>query len=358
MIIAALVLLASVAAPPSPTAARATKARIDGKLDDAVLLYRQALRISPKWSEGWYFLGTIHYEKDRPRDCVKAMGEFVRLEPKVSSGYALLGLCLYQAQDYAGALTALIRAERLGLPRGEPLTDAASYHAAILYTRDENFERALQILNFFSNRDPLDPKIIEATGIAALRRPIFPKDLALEDRPLVYRTGRAVLTAGNRHVPEAAAQFAEIVADYPAAPNLHFVYGSLLINADPDKGIEVLNQELKLQPKHLPTLVLLGLEYLKRGEPEKAIAIGDDAVAAAPTNFTGHVVYGRALVESGKDLNEGIRQLEMASKLEPTSPQVRIALASAYAKAGRREDASAQRAEFQRLKKLLEEAVK
>jgi hypothetical protein len=37
---------------------------------------------------------------------------------------------------------------------------------------------------------------------------------------------------------------------------------------------------------------------------------------------------------------------------------VRIALASAYAKAGRREEAAAQRAEFQRLKKQLEGLAK
>jgi predicted Zn-dependent protease len=355
-----LLLLMALQAPPPPnaTAVRATKARLDGRLDEAITLYKQATRLSPKWAEGWYFLGTLHYEKDQPRDCVRAMGEFVKQAPQVSSGYAILGLCLYQANDYAGALTALIRAERLGLPSGEQITDVASYHAAILYTRDENFEKALQILNFFSNRQPLDPKIIEAAGIAALRKPIFPKDLPLEDRALVFRTGRAVLTAGNRHVPEAASQLAEIVADYPTTPNIHFVYGSLLINADPDKGIEVLNKELAIQPKHLPTLVLLGLEYLRRGEAEKAIPIGEAAVAASPTNFTGHVVYGRALVESDKDLKQGIHELELASRLEPTSPQIRIALASAYSKAGRREDAAAQRAEFQKLKKMLEEQVK
>jgi tetratricopeptide (TPR) repeat protein len=344
--------------PPSAVAARATKARLDGKLDQAILLYRQALKLSPKWAEGWYFLGTIYYEKDQPRECVHAMGQFTRLAPNVSSGYAILGLCLYQAKDYAGALTALNRAERIGLPRGEPLTEVASYHAALLYTRDENFERALQILNFFSDRPQLDPKIIEAAGIAALRKPIFPQDLPVEDRALVFRTGRAVLTAGARHIPEAVAQFADIVADYPTAPNLHFVYGSLLVNTDPDRGVEELRKELALQPKHLPTLVLLGLEYIRRGEWDQAAALGEQAVAAAPTNFTGHVVYGRALAEGGKDLSRGIYELELASRLEPTSPQVRIALASAYAKAGRREEAAAQRAEFQRLKKQLEGLAK
>ena len=200
--------------------------------------------------------------------------------------------------------------------------------------------------------------IVEAAGIAALRMPIFPADLKVDDRTLVYRTGRAVLTAGNRHAPEAARQLAEIAQDYPTAPNVHFVYGSLLINADPEQGIVELKKEIAIQPKHLPAHILLGLEYLRRGEADQAVAYGEGAVAISPGNFTGHVVLGRSLAESGKDLTRGVSELELAAKLEPTSPQVRIALASAYAKAGRREEAATQRAEFQRLKKLLEELAK
>ena len=56
----------------------------------------------------------------------------------------------------------------------------------------------------------------------------------------------------------------------------------------------------------------------------------------------------------GFDLTAGLRELETAMQLEPGSPQVRIALASAYAKAGRREEAAKQRAEFLRLRKSIE----
>jgi cytochrome c-type biogenesis protein CcmH/NrfG len=138
-------------------------------------------------------------------------------------------------------------------------------------------------------------------------------------------------------------------------PNVHFAYASLLIGVDPEKAASMLDEELRLQPQHLPSRILLGIEYLNRGEPERAIALGEDAVQLAPRNFTGHVVLGRALAESGRDLARGIRELEKAVKLEPTSPQVRIALASAYAKAGKSKEAAAERAEFQRLKKMLEE---
>ena len=338
-----------------PIAPKATQARLAGDLDKAVTLYRQGLKTQPNWAEGWYFLGTIHYERDQSKECVAAMGQFVKLAPEVSNAAAILGLCLFQSKDYAGALSALIRAERLGLPRGEALTDVASYHAAMLFTKDENFERAMKILNFFANRDPLDPKIVEAAGIATLRMGIFPSELPTADREVVYRTGRAILTAGNRRTAEAVRQFTAIVHDFPSTPNLHFAFGTLLIGADPEQAIATLRKELEIQPKHLPARVLLGIEYLNRGEPGPAVQLGEEAVALAPANFTGHVVLGRALAESGSDVSRGIQELEYAAKLEPASPQVRIALASAYAKAGRTKEAAAERTEFQRLKKLLED---
>jgi len=339
-------------------AAKATELRLAGKLEEAIPLYKQGLRTHPGWAEGWYFLGAMHYERDQARECADAMKRFVKLAPEVSSGYAFLGLCQFQSRDYADSLRSLNRAERLGLPRGDPLTDVASYHAAQLFTKDGNFEKALDILNFFSNREPLDPKVIEAAGITALRMPIFPQELKIEDRELVYRTGRAILTAGNRRTAEATRMLDSIAKDFPTTPNVHYVYGSLLVSTDPDKGIGVLQKELEIQPDHLASRVLLAMEFLKRGEPDKAIPYGEQAATLAPVNFTGHVMLGRALVESGVDLERGIRELEAAMKLEPTSPQVRIALASAYAKAGRKEEATAQRNEFQRLKKLLEEQGK
>jgi predicted Zn-dependent protease len=349
------------AKPSAPAAAasrkammdRATASRLAGRLPEAVTLYRQALRQQPDWAEGWFFLGSILYETEKPLECSEAFGQFTRLQPKVSAGFAFLGLCLYQLNSYSSSLRALNQAERLGLPQGEQLTDVASYHASLLYIKDQNFERALQILNFFSRRETIDPKIIEAAGIAALRKAIFPAELATDDRELVYRVGRAVLTAGARRAREAGEMLEAAIQDYPAAPNLHFVYGSLLIGGDANRAIAEFQREIELQPKHLPSRVVLALEYLKRGEAEPARKYASEAVEIAPDNFAARVAYGRALVEL-EELEKGIAELELAVKLEPTSPQVRISLAAAYQKAGRAGEAARERAEFLRLKKILE----
>jgi tetratricopeptide (TPR) repeat protein len=285
---------------------------------------------------------------------VESFARFAKIQPNVSSAFALMGLCFFQLQDYGNSLAALTQAERLGLPQGEQLADVASYHAAMLFTRDGNFEKALQILNLFSRRENIEPKLIELAGIAALRKSIFPGDLPADDRELVFRTGRAVMTAGARRTADANRMFEELIRDFPTAAHLRYVYGNLLLGSDPEAALRQFEQELKLQPEHLPSLVVMGLEYVRQNRFAEAKPVAEKAVRIAPENFTTHTLLGRALAEGDLDIPGGVAALEKAVALEPGSPQVRIALAAAYAKAGRREDAAKQRAEFLRLKKILE----
>lgn len=359
---AAMVLLLVMQAPAvNPVfrklADQATSARAGNRLDESVALYRQALKLNPAWAEGWYFLGSILYEQDKGAECAAAFQRFTQLQPKVSAGFAFQGLCLFQAKSFGPSLAALLRARQIGLPQGEQLTDVASYHAALLYTKEENFERALQILQTFSARKEIDPKLVEAAGIAALRRPLLPQESPLEDRELVYRVGRAVMTAGDRRAAEAVELFRGIVRDYPKTPNLHYTYGTLLLGGTPDEALKMFAAELEVQPGHVPSLVMLAVENVTRGDFAVAKPFGERAVKAAPNNFATHVALGRALL--GLDeVAPAIAALERAAKLEPTSPQVRIALASAYQKAGRSREAAQQRSEFQRLKKALEEVAR
>jgi len=52
-----------------------------------------------------------------------------------------------------------------------------------------------------------------------------------------------------------------------------------------------------------------------------------------------------------------VKELEEARKLAPNSPQVRIALATAYGKVGRKEDAARERQEFLKLRQQVDAAA-
>jgi len=349
--------IVAVAAPPASfdqISKAASQAREQNRLEEAVKLYGQAVKLRPSWEEGWWYLGTLHYEKDQYAECRDAFRRFIKLNAKAGEAFALLGLCEFQTRDFDAALAHLHRATSLGLPENSRLTDVLHYHEALLLTRLENYERALFVLSMLARKRSVTPDIVAAAGIASLRKPLLPHELPLGDRDLAAKLGRAVLAAAERKPAEAQALFDEIVAAYPNTPNVHYAYGSFLLVSDPDKGVAEIQRELKISGEHLPALVTLAMEYLKRGEPENGRPYAERAVKAGPENFAARAALGRVLTDLG-EVPAAIRELELAVKLAPDSPQVRIALASAYAKAGRKEDAARERAEFTRLRKLLDE---
>lgn len=348
--------------PPPPAiariAAQAVAARDANNLDQAVPLYRQALRTAPTWQQGWFDLGTIYYERDQYPQCRDAFRRVTALNARLSAGFALLGLCEFGRREFAPALQHLERASAIGLPNDADLTTVALYHAALLQTKAGNFERALQICRSLARGKPGDPQTILVAGLAGLRRNLFPQELPEGDRVLVIQLGSALLAGREQPAEQVFQRFDALVSQFPSTPNVHYAFAVLLLANEPDRGVAELKRELEIDPNHLPALVSLSLEYLKRGEAATAQPYAERAAILAPGNFAAHTCLGRVRLEGeNPDVAGAIRELEMAAKLAPDSPQVFFSLASAYAKAGRKQDAEKARAHFARLKKLSATAV-
>jgi predicted Zn-dependent protease len=195
------------------------------------------------------------------------------------------------------------------------------------------------------------PSVVEAAGMAGLRKPLLPAELPPTERELVLQVGRAVMASGARRPVEAQKEFENLVANYPKTPSIHYLFGSFLMISDPDAGLQELKKELEISPRSVPALLQMAFEYLRRGDAATALPYAQQAVEIDRESFVAHNALGRALVDSG-DLENGIKELELSKKQAPGSPQTRIALASAYAKVGRNEDAAHERAEFLKLKQL------
>ncbi len=335
-------------------ARQAAQARESERLDEAIRLYRQATRLRPSWTEGWWYLGTMFYELDRYEEGRDALRRYLALDPKAGPGHALLGLCLFQTKQYELSLVHLRQAGSLGF--GSPrIEQVALFHTGLLLARFEQFEEALRVYRDLVQLGNESAMVVEATGIAALRKPLLPAELPPQDREIVLLTGRAVSAASARRAAEADEAFKLLVARYPDAPNVHYLYGSFLLNSEPETGLKELLRELEISPRHLPALAQVAFEYQKRGEPDQGMKYAEKAVEVAPKSFVAHNALGRLLVDSGQ-LEKGIVELERSRQLAPDSPQTRFALASAYSQLGRKEDAEREMKEFQRLQKLLEES--
>jgi len=331
--------------------AAATEARQAERWEDAIGLYTKLVALKPDYVEGYWYQGTAYYTLENHQKCRDAFRRVVRLAPTNGAAHAFLGLCEFGLKDYDRALQDLVQARILGVGDTGDLGGIARYHAAMLMTRSEQFERALETLGEFAAEGNDNPRIIEAMGLATLRMPLLPNEAPPQRREMLLMAGRASYLMATRNTAAAEAAFKALATRHPETPNVHYAYGVYLLQEQPDKAIDEFKRELELQPGHASALMQIAYEYLKRGDGAAALDWARQAVDAAPRNFAARRAFGQALLETG-DIAGAVRELELGVKLAPDSPSMHFTLARAYQRAGRAEDADRARQEFTRLDRL------
>jgi tetratricopeptide (TPR) repeat protein len=332
----------------SEIASRADQERQAGRLDEAVKLYREGVKVRPKWEEGWWYLATILYDQDKYPEAKDAFRVLVSAQPKNGPATAMLGLCEFETGEYERALADLDRAHSLGLGTNEELISVTRYHTAILSTRSERFEAGYEALLAFAHQQNESLKIIEAFGLNALMMPLLPSEIPPDKRDLVLTAGRAAFYSAARRQAEAAKSFEELAARYPNVPNVHYAYGVFLLPERSDAALAEFQRELEISPGHIYSILQIVFEYIKRTDYAAALPYAERAVQLAPDAASGHNALGRVLLETN-DVARALSELELAAKIAPDSPQAHFALAHAYSRLGRKADAARERATFLRL---------
>jgi tetratricopeptide (TPR) repeat protein len=323
-----------------------------GRIEESIALYQKAVRLRPSWTEGYWHLGTAFYELDRYPEARDAFARVVRMQPKHAAAFGFKGLCEFQLKNYETALEDLMRAADLGVSGPNDLISAISYHTSITMTRLGRYEFALATLQGFAREGNDSPRVIEAFGMALLRIPMIPAELPADRREMVMLAGRGAYYRAARRPAAAKPAFELLVQRYPDAANVHYAYGVYLLEEDPDKAIEEFQQELKMSPGHVPSILQIAFEYLKRSEWESARPWAERVVELDPSDFAGRRAIGQVLLETG-DTDGAVEHLETGVKLAPDSPSMRFMLSRAYQRAGRQADAQRERAEFLRLERLV-----
>jgi tetratricopeptide (TPR) repeat protein len=345
---------AAQAAParPDPAFDEAVKlgdeARDAGRFDEAAAHYMKALKIQPKWAEGWWNLGAIFYEQDRYPEARDAFRNVVALDPNRGTAWGMLGLCEFQTREYERAGNSLLRGRTLGFDGNKELESVVRYHAALLYIRYEQFEIAYDILTEFLRAGNESPKVVEAFGLAILRLPFLPDEIPPAKREQVLIAGRAALDMAARRLDQARADFDALLAHYASEPNVHYAFGVYLLGQDADAAMKEFRRELEISPAHYPAMVQMAFEYLKREEYNEALPLAEKAVQLAPKMFPARNVLGRVLLELGQ-VERAVKELEEGARLAPSSPEMHYALGRAYRRAGREADAKREVEMFQKL---------
>ena len=333
-------------------AARATEARAQDRLQEAAELYEKALRLNPRWQEGWWYLGTLDYDANNYGDGVKAFRNLVELDRQNAGALALLGLCEFETHDYGSAFVHLQMAKSEGKALSDEIWHVLEYHLALLHILHGDFDAANKLLADLVVHNILSQNVEMALGLTLLRVPLLPDQIDPEKDALIAEAGRTGELMALEDYNEADKSFQQLARDYPTTPFVHLAYASMLAGlSEFEKAEEQLREELKVNPESAMPYILLARVDVHLNRFQDALPLAQEAVKLAPRSYAPHYLLGRALLAANK-VTEAVDELSIAKRLAPQDPEVRYNLALALAKAKRPKEAAAEHAEFQRLTAL------
>lgn len=331
-------------------AKRAEAARAADRIDDAIDSYGEGVRLRPSWSEGWWWLGSLLYDQDRFPEAQLAFKRFISIARDAGPAYAFLALCEYEARDSDRALRHFQEWARRGWPGNDALIDVASFHWALLLTREGHFSRALYLLVAKAQKLGASPSLVEALGLASMRMANLPEDYPPERRELVWLAGMAQLYSSLDDAKRSEQYADRLVLRYGREPNVHYFRGTLYgIQKLLDAAAEEYQKELRISPQNAAAMLELALVQIEDFQPNEAVPLAKRAVDLDPENPRARYALGRALFDAGRP-QEGVPELEIAERLAPSYGPIRYTLAKAYTRLGRTQEAKRETAAFLSLK--------
>lgn len=330
---------------------KAQQAYEANRVEDAAHLYSQAVALRPEWTQGWWALGMLEYERDHYPQCRDALTRMVALDSSAAPGWALLGLCEFRTRQYDSAFEHLKKAHVLVPPQQgrASLLDMADYHLSVLLTRQGAFEVAEEVLLRAALSIRNNPDMMFAAGVAALRMPMLPSDVPTKQHDVVSMAGKAYWDLATQPPAEAEADFRALVAKYPNFPNVHYFYGTFLAAHRPEQCAPEFLEELRVTPDSVPSRVQLALRYIVERKLDLALKFAREAVKLSPDSVGAQLALAETLRAQGNDEQALSAYLE-AERLDPVSPRIRLYLVNTYRALGRVEDMRGEQAEWNRLK--------
>lgn len=313
----------------------------------AVRLYRQAVQIRPEWAEGWWYLGTIAFDREQYADAAAAFTKVTLRAPKDANSFAMLGLSeikLHRTQD---ALTHLTKSLQLGVGDESNMRQVVLFNQATLLLDSGKFGAAQSILDQLAQQSKnLSDDFLLTLGRSVLG--IASPEAAAVLHDAVISAGRAEVLAANRDTQPALAAYAALVRQFPKLHNVEFAYGRFLLDNHLDnQAIAAFKREIENTPHHL--LARLGIAgALLTADPSSGLPYAEQAAKLAPNMEEAHYLLGAALLATDAPAR-AVTELETARSLNTHDPRVYFELAKAYKRLHRDSDAAQARSKFTQL---------
>ena len=132
--------------------------------------------------------------------------------------------------------------------------------------------------------------------------------------------------------------FEDLVARYPRARGVHFAYGLVLSREGSPAALPMLRREVDLFPDHGEAQLEIAFELPRARRPRTGAGSGPQRRPGCCRSRSGATWRSAGPCSRPAPLEEAVAELERARVLEPDARDVYVALAQAYARAGRTDD--------------------
>lgn len=255
--------------------------------------------------------------------------------------------------EYAASMKDMQKADAIGPGNDKALADIVAYHLAVLLNASGKSDTARQILSNLLFRGVHSEDLQVALGLSILRVPVLPSQLAPSKDALIHEAGSAAGFIALKQYDQAENVFTGMLTKYPHTYFVHYAYGAMLASEGKDDAAkEQFKEETEVNPRSALAYMEWSFLEAKATHYDDAIRLAEESVKRSDSSFMAHYLLGSALLSRGK-AEQASRQLEIACRLAPQSPEVRYSLARAYAKLGKRALAKRQQEEFLYIEKQL-----
>jgi len=256
-----------------------------GKLDDAVAAYRQAIGINPDLAEAHANLGNALKDQSKLDDSIAAHRQAIRIRPEFAEAHYNLGNALH-AQG--------------------KLNEAVVAHRDAIRIRSDFAEAHSNLGNALRDLGELD------AAVAACRQAIRLRPAFAEAH---YNLGNALIDQ-DKH-DEAIAAFSQAIRIRPDFANGHSNLGNALAHQGRyDEAVAALHQAIRLRPAFAEAHYNLGNALAGQGSHDEAAAALHQAIRLRPAFAEAHHNLGDALSAKRK-FDEAVAAFDAALAINP-----------------------------------------
>jgi len=287
-------------------------------LDGAMNAHREALRLMPYSPEARLGLGAALFQSGELDEATVHFRQTVRLKPDLADARVALASALLTANDLEGAMAEFRKVVRLA-------PDSAPGHLglALILNAKGNDDEARREIRHAYELDPNDRNI----------RKLHEKLLKGEESKVeVQPIARAEAAAeSQRRAPQAD-------AEVDAQAEAHYQRGRAASQRDDmDAGIAEFRQALRLKPDYAEARIVLGFALVAKSDLDGAEKEFREVIRLQPGSARGHMGLGAVLGAKGEE-EHALREVRRAHELDPNDPYVHKAYkAFVEGKTGERE---------------------